>query len=248
MQLFKQCCYQSEKAHFGTHWRETTQVQLQLQLQLQVRLCFNLIKQSEAAQKDPLWRKASQMHNVRVFQHSIWAFESSHDEAANRRKTFKCITSTTTFVLLLVICRVTWLWKQTWNISGKTGCSSLHAVMWKEMQFRKYRWKYREISVIAAVCGTCKREAGQVANGRRDKTGSCRATNEVEWLTPTSEASSHVHYSKKHQVLVISIENFWVMWLQSFFPSSWGVPSPDPHRRVGRGTWLGGPLLGPLDF
>ena len=29
------------------------------------------------------------------------------------------------------------------------------------------------------------------------------------------------------------------MWLQSFFPSSWGVRSPDPHRRVGRGTWLG---------
>jgi hypothetical protein len=47
-----------------------------------------------------------------------------------------------------------------------------------------------------------------------------------------------VHYSKKRQVLVISIENFWVMWLQSFFPTSWGVPSPDPHRRVGRGTWL----------
>ena len=53
-------------------------------------------------------------------------------------------------------------------------------VMWKEMQIRKYRWKYREISVIPAVCGTCKLEAGQVANGRRDKTGSCKATNEVE--------------------------------------------------------------------
>jgi hypothetical protein len=52
--------------------------------------------------------------------------------------------------------------------------------MWKEMEIRKYRWKYREISVIAAVCGTCKLEAGQVANWRRDKAGSCRATNEVE--------------------------------------------------------------------
>ena len=40
----------------------------------------------------------------------------------------------------------------------------------------------------------------------------------------------------------------WVMWLQSFFPSSWGVRSPDPHRRVGRGTWLVGTRLGRRPF
>ena len=79
---------------------------------------------------------------------------------------------------------------------------------------------------------------GQVANARWDKTGSCRATNEGEWVTPTSEAYPGVHYSKKHPFVVISIEKNWVIWLQSKIPSSWGVRSPDPHRRVGRGTWL----------
>ena len=80
---------------------------------------------------------------------------------------------------------------------------------------------------------------GQVANARWDKTGSCRATNEGEWVTPTSEASPGVHYSKKHPFVVISIEKNWVIWLQSKIPSSWGVRSPDPHHSVGRGTWLG---------
>ena len=47
---------------------------------------------------------------------------------------------------------------------------------------------------------------GQVANAWRDKTGSCRATNEGDWVTPTSEASPGVHYSKKHPFVVISIE------------------------------------------
>ena len=47
---------------------------------------------------------------------------------------------------------------------------------------------------------------GQVANARWDKTGSCRATNEGDWVTPTSEASPGVHYSKKHPFVVISIE------------------------------------------
>jgi len=46
----------------------------------------------------------------------------------------------------------------------------------------------------------------EVANAWWDKTGSCRATNEGEWVTPTSEASPGVHYSKKHPFVVISIE------------------------------------------
>ena len=68
---------------------------------------------------------------------------------------------------------------------------------------------------------------GQVANGRRDKTGSCRATNEVEWVTPTSEASSDVHYSNKHQFIEIFIEKGRVLCLESKIPTSWGVHSPD---------------------
>ena len=79
----------------------------------------------------------------------------------------------------------------------------------------------------------------QVANAHRPKTASCRATNECEWVTPT--LAPRVQFSNKHQLLMITLEIFWVMWLQSFFPSSWGVRSPDPHRRVGRGTWLGTP-------
>ena len=97
---------------------------------------------------------------------------------------------------------------------------------------RKYKWKNREILMNTGY-------QNEVANARRDKTGSCWATNEGEWVTPTSEWSLHVHYSKKHRLLVITIENCRVMWLQSFFLSSWRVRSPDPHRRVGRGTWLG---------
>ena len=46
----------------------------------------------------------------------------------------------------------------------------------------------------------------EVANAWRDKTGSGRATNEGELVTPTSEASPGVHYSKKHPFVVISIE------------------------------------------
>ena len=41
---------------------------------------------SEAAQQDPLWGKAPQMHNVRVFQYYYWWSESSHDDDAYRRK------------------------------------------------------------------------------------------------------------------------------------------------------------------
>ena len=114
----------------------------------------------------------------------------------------------------------------------------LGTVMWKEMPIGKYRWKFREIHVTASANWTCKRAPTQVANAHRPKTASCRATNEFEWLTPTSVASPRVQFSNKHQLLMITLENFWVMWLQSFFPSSWGVRSPDPHRRVGRGTWL----------
>ena len=109
--------------------------------------------------------------------------------------------------------------------------------MWKEMP-SKYRRKPREIQVIAAVKWSCKREVTQVANGRWPKTASCRATDEDEWVTPTSVASPRTQFSNKHQLLMITIEIFWVLWLQSFFPSSWGVRSPDPHRRLGRGTWL----------
>ena len=110
--------------------------------------------------------------------------------------------------------------------------------MWKEMP-SKYGRKSREIQVIAAVKWSCKREVTQVANARWPKTASCRATNEGKWVTPTSEACPHVQFSKKHQHLVIFIEFFWVMRFQSFFPSSWGVRFPDPHRTLGRGTWLG---------
>ena len=62
MQLFNQSGFQSKKAHFWTHWRETPPVQ-------SMWLCFNSFKQSQDPQKDPLWRKTSQMHNVRVLQH-----------------------------------------------------------------------------------------------------------------------------------------------------------------------------------
>ena len=79
MQLFNQCCFPSENSYYGTHWRETTQVQSML-------VCFNQFRQSEEAQQDPLWGKASQMHNVRVFKHSNWSFERSHGEAAHGRK------------------------------------------------------------------------------------------------------------------------------------------------------------------
>ena len=57
-----------------------------------------------------------------------------------------------------------------------------------------------------------------------------------EW--PKPEACPHVQCFKKHQLLVISIELCWVVCLQSCVPSSWGVGSPDTHRRVGQGTWL----------
>ena len=109
--------------------------------------------------------------------------------------------------------------------------------MWKEMPSKYWR-KPREIQVIAAVKWSCKWEVTQVANGRWPKTASCRATDEDEWVTPTSVASPRTQFSNKHQLLMITIEIFWVLWLQSFFPSSWGVRSPDPHRRLGRGTWL----------
>ena len=115
------------------------------------------------------------------------------------------------------------------------------AVMWKEMQVCKYGRKFWEILVTPAEIWTCKLEAtnaGQVANWRRPKTGSCWATNEVEWVKPMSVAPSGVHYSKGHRLLMIAIEIFWVKCLQRKIPSSWGVRSPDPHRRVGRGTWL----------
>ena len=85
----------------------------------------------------------------------------------------------------------------------------------------------REIQVITAVKWSCKWEVTQVANGRWPKTASCQATDEDEWVTPTSVASPRVQFSNKHQLLMITIEIFWVMWLQSFFPSSWGVRSPD---------------------
>ena len=101
------------------------------------------------------------------------------------------------------------------------------AETWKEMQLHKYGRKIWEILVTVPVIWTCKREVGQVANARWDKTGSCRATNEGEWVTPTSVACPCVHYSKKHPFIVISIEKNWVIWLQSKIPSSWGVRSPD---------------------
>ena len=113
----------------------------------------------------------------------------------------------------------------------------LGAEMWKEMPSKYWR-KPREIQVIAAVKWSCKWEVTQVANGRWPKTASCRATDEDEWVTPTSVASPRTQFSNKHQLLMITIEIFWVLWLQSFFPGSWGVRSPDPHRRLGRGTWL----------
>ena len=113
----------------------------------------------------------------------------------------------------------------------------LGAVMWKEMP-SKYRRKPREIQVIAAVKWSCKWEVTQVANGRWPKTASWRATNEGKWVTPTSVASPRAQFSNKHQILVITIDIFWVMWLQSFFPSSWGFVHPTDFQ-VSRGTWLG---------
>ena len=67
--------------------------------------------------------------------------------------------------------------------------------------------------------------------------------NESEW----HQCQKPVHgrsFPITTKFLVTTIEIFWVMWLQSEIPSSWGVRSPDPHRRVGRGTWLGVDLLG----
>ena len=61
--------------------------------------------------------------------------------------------------------------------------------------------------------------------------------NESEW----HQCQKPVHgrsFPITTKLLVTTIEIFWVMWLQSQIPSSWGVRSPDPHRRVGRGTWL----------
>ena len=61
--------------------------------------------------------------------------------------------------------------------------------------------------------------------------------NESEW----HQCQKPVHgrsFPITTKLLVTTIEIFWVMWLQSEIPSSWGVRSPDPHRRVGRGTWL----------
>ena len=79
------------------------------------------------------------------------------------------------------------------------------------MQIHKYHRKSGEIQVIAAVYRSGKREVGEVANGRWDKTAFQQATNEGERVTPTSEWSSHVHYSKKHQFVVNSIEYFRVL-------------------------------------
>ena len=61
--------------------------------------------------------------------------------------------------------------------------------------------------------------------------------NESEW----HQCQKPVHgrsFPITTKLLVTTIEIFWVLWLQSQIPSSWGVRSPDPHRRVGRGTWL----------
>ena len=114
------------------------------------------------------------------------------------------------------------LMRECWNIEGKK---------YESASGRKYMWR-NWTNPTEHDCSP------QVANAHRPKTASCRATNECEWVTPTSVASPRVQFSNKHQLLMITHENFWVMWLQSFFPSSWGVRSPDPHRRVGRGTWL----------
>ena len=79
------------------------------------------------------------------------------------------------------------------------------------MQIHKYDRKSGEIQVIAAVYPSGKLEVGEVANRRWDKTAVHQATNECERVTPTSEWSSHVHYSKKHQFVVNSIEKFRVL-------------------------------------
>ena len=123
------------------------------------------------------------------------------------------------------------LWVAAW-CSNVEGNASLQ--IWKE--------------ILRNPCDTSRNlnwQTGgdQVANWRRPKTGSCRATNEVEWVKPMSVAPSGVHYSKKHRLLMIAIEIFWVKCLQRKIPSSWGVRSPDPHRRVGRGTLLGFTIL-----
>ena len=77
---------------------------------------------------------------------------------------------------------------------------------------------------------------GQVANARWDKTGSCRATNEGEWVTPTSEASPGVHYSKKHPFVVISIEKIELSGSKVKFPAPGGFVLPT--HTVG---WVGEP-------
>ena len=103
------------------------------------------------------------------------------------------------------------LMRECWNIEGKK---------YESASGRKYMWR-NWTNPTEHDCSP------QVANAHRPKTASCRATNECEWVTPTSVASPRVQFSNKHQLLMITHENFWVMWLQSFFPSSWGVRSPD---------------------
>ena len=62
-----QCNFSANQtAHLRTHIMKHTGETIQMQ---PMQLCFNYFKRSEAPQKDPLWGKASQMQNVRVFQH-----------------------------------------------------------------------------------------------------------------------------------------------------------------------------------
>ena len=69
-------------------------------IQLQSMLIWIIyIKQLANAQEDALWRKAAQMHIMRVFMHRKWWFETSHDEN---------VTNVTTLALLLIICKGTW--------------------------------------------------------------------------------------------------------------------------------------------
>ena len=57
MQLFNQSGCSLKIAHYETHRRELTSMQ-------SMRLNYNSIRPSEKVQKDSLWGKASQMHNV----------------------------------------------------------------------------------------------------------------------------------------------------------------------------------------
>ena len=131
MQLFKQCCYQSEKAHFGTHWRETTQVQ-------SMRLRFNSFRPSEEAQKDPLWSLIdAQCASFQALQLMLWKFTwwVSIQEQNN-----SSVTSATTLAPLLVTCRTTWRRTQGRSLSSATNAVKLTSTNKSSQNIHNSTW------------------------------------------------------------------------------------------------------------